>query len=108
MAPVLVPQERFGQAELQLFSMGMDEKSLHLCAPVWQSQVHHSLECQRNAVPICTDQPLQTPEDYDLSGDDKSLPTHTLVRLVCPAECQILETQLQDVARSRRESCMWR
>lgn len=41
MAPVLVPQERFGQAELQLFSMGMDEKSLHLCAPVWQSQVHH-------------------------------------------------------------------
>lgn len=96
MAPVLVPQERFGQAELQLFSMGMDEKSLRLCAPVWQSQGHH----ERSA-----DQ--QTPEDYDLSGDDKSLPTHTLVRLVCPAECQILETQLQDVARSRRESFMW-
>ena len=29
-------------------------------------------------------------EDYDLSVDDTTLPAHTLVRLVCPDECQIL------------------
>eukprot|EP00435_Cladocopium_sp_Y103_P039418 s2532_g10.t1 len=29
--------------------------------------------------------------DYDLSVDDKTLPAHTLVRLVCPDECQILD-----------------
>lgn len=29
--------------------------------------------------------------DYDLSVDDTTLPAHTLVRLVCPDECQILD-----------------
>jgi len=55
------------------------------------AQVNNSARLENYKASCSTLVKLHGACDYDLSGDDKSLPTHTLVRLVCPAECQILD-----------------
>lgn len=46
------------------------------------------------------------PEDYDLSVDDKNLQRHTLVRLVCPEQCQIMVARLNGGGQTPAEELM--